>query len=194
MAMPRAWGGPELDPLTQIRIIEARHGRCRDDDRRGASRAWWLPRERAFSVCQRLPPLRMGGAGMHCFWGRRAAPWQQWRPRKRQCFLPLSECEIRDTWYTTGLCGTGSHDVAVRDLFVTEEHTFSLQDPRLVKRCGPLYTFPFMFIAKGPGTATPGRREADGLSEVKPAPALNAQAFGLAAPTLMSPISSRTPG
>lgn len=67
MAMPRAWGGPELDPLTQIRIIEARHGRCRDDDRRGASRAWWLPRERAFSVCQRLPPLRMGGAGMHCF-------------------------------------------------------------------------------------------------------------------------------
>src|SRR5271156_5144457 len=23
MAMPRAWGGPELDPLTQIRVIEA---------------------------------------------------------------------------------------------------------------------------------------------------------------------------
>src|SRR6266511_1645493 len=24
MAMPRAWGGPELDPLTQFRVIEAR--------------------------------------------------------------------------------------------------------------------------------------------------------------------------
>jgi len=23
MAMPRVWGGPELDPLTQIRVIEA---------------------------------------------------------------------------------------------------------------------------------------------------------------------------
>jgi indole-3-acetate monooxygenase len=23
MVMPRAWGGPELDPLTQIRVIEA---------------------------------------------------------------------------------------------------------------------------------------------------------------------------
>src|ERR1700680_2307784 len=23
MAMPRAWGGPELDPLTQVRVIEA---------------------------------------------------------------------------------------------------------------------------------------------------------------------------
>ena len=23
MAMPRAWGGPELDPLTQFRVIEA---------------------------------------------------------------------------------------------------------------------------------------------------------------------------
>ena len=38
MAMPRAWGGPELDPLMQIRVIEAlangrRFGRVVRDDR-----------------------------------------------------------------------------------------------------------------------------------------------------------------
>jgi len=58
-----------------------------------------------------------------------------------------------DTWYTTGLRGTGSNDLVVRNVFVPEEHTFSFQDPQLVKRSGPLYAFPFMFIAKGPGTA-----------------------------------------
>jgi hypothetical protein len=49
--------------------------------------------------------------------------------------------------------GTGSNDLVVRDVFVPEEHTFSFQDAQLVKRSGPLYAFPFMFIAKGPGTA-----------------------------------------
>jgi alkylation response protein AidB-like acyl-CoA dehydrogenase len=74
-------------------------------------------------------------------------------PETRQCFLRLSQCEILDTWYTTGLCGTGSNDLVVRDVFIPEEHSFSFQDPQLIKRPGPLYAFPFMFIAKGPGTA-----------------------------------------
>ena len=87
-------------------------------------------------------------------------------PETRQCFLRLSQCEILDTWYTTGLCGTGSHDIAVRDVFVPGEHTFSFQDPELVKRSGPLYAFPFMFIAKGPGTALGIARHAiDALTE-----------------------------
>jgi alkylation response protein AidB-like acyl-CoA dehydrogenase len=71
-----------------------------------------------------------------------------------------------DTWYTTGLRGTGSNDIVVRDLFVPEEHTFSFQDAQLVKRSGPLYAFPFMFIAKGPGTALGIARHAiDTLTE-----------------------------
>ncbi|MDH6580002.1 acyl-CoA dehydrogenase family protein [Kitasatospora sp. MAP5-34] len=32
--------------------------------------------------------------------------------------------EILDTWYTTGLAGSGSRDYQVTDLFVPEEHTF----------------------------------------------------------------------
>ena len=59
-------------------------------------------------------------------------------PETRQCLLRLSQCEILDTWHTTGLRGTGSNDVVVRDEFVEEEHSFSFQDPKLVRRSGPL--------------------------------------------------------
>jgi alkylation response protein AidB-like acyl-CoA dehydrogenase len=41
----------------------------------------------------------------------------------------------------------------VHDVFVAEEHGFSFQDPCLIKRPGPLYAFPFMFVAKGAAPA-----------------------------------------
>jgi hypothetical protein len=34
-------------------------------------------------------------------------------PETIQCFVRLSQCEILDTWHTTGLRGTGSNDVVV---------------------------------------------------------------------------------
>ncbi|MGW7280196.1 acyl-CoA dehydrogenase family protein [Streptomyces sp. NPDC054844] len=37
--------------------------------------------------------------------------------------------EISDTWYTTGLAGSGSRDYRVKELFVPEEHTFSFANP-----------------------------------------------------------------
>jgi alkylation response protein AidB-like acyl-CoA dehydrogenase len=74
-------------------------------------------------------------------------------PETRQCLLQLSQCEILDTWHTTGLRGTGSNDVVVHDEFVEEERSFSFQDPELIKRAGPLYAFPFMFVAKGSAPA-----------------------------------------
>jgi alkylation response protein AidB-like acyl-CoA dehydrogenase len=69
-------------------------------------------------------------------------------PETRQCLLRLSQCEILDTRYTTGLRGTGSKDILVKDVLVEADHTFSFQDKDLIKRSGPLYAFPFMFIAK----------------------------------------------
>jgi alkylation response protein AidB-like acyl-CoA dehydrogenase len=69
-------------------------------------------------------------------------------PETRQCIVRLSECEILDTWHTTGLRGTGSNDLLVKDAFVPRERTFSFQDQDLIKRFGPLYAFPFMFAAK----------------------------------------------
>jgi indole-3-acetate monooxygenase len=74
-------------------------------------------------------------------------------PETRQCVVPASQCRILDTWRTTGLCGTGSNDILVEDLIVPDEHTFSFQDPHIVKRNGPLYALPLMFIAKGPAPA-----------------------------------------
>jgi indole-3-acetate monooxygenase len=37
--------------------------------------------------------------------------------------------EIIDTWFATGLSGSGSHDYRADDVFVPEEHTFSFASP-----------------------------------------------------------------
>ncbi|MEU6737189.1 acyl-CoA dehydrogenase family protein [Streptomyces physcomitrii] len=41
------------------------------------------------------------------------------------------EFEVLDTWHTTGLAGSGSNDYRAQDLFVPEEHSFSLGAPRV---------------------------------------------------------------
>jgi alkylation response protein AidB-like acyl-CoA dehydrogenase len=39
-------------------------------------------------------------------------------PALVRVFLPMEACEIIDTWHVLGMRGTGSHDVAVTDVFV----------------------------------------------------------------------------
>lgn len=192
MAMPRAWGGPELDPMTQFRVIEALAiedgsvGWCAMIGCDAGYISAFLDQDAARAMFSDLGSA-MGAAATptgtatavpggyrvsgrfpfvsgchHCEWlwlgchvvedgAPRVNP--SGVPETRQCLLRLEECEILDTWYTTGLRGTGSNDVAVHDRFVPAEHSFSFQDPALVKRPGPLYAFPFMFAAKGPATA-----------------------------------------
>ena len=48
------------------------------------------------------------------------------RPDVRTFCLPIGACEILDTWHTTGLRGTGSHDWQVTDVFVPEAQSFPL--------------------------------------------------------------------
>lgn len=70
-------------------------------------------------------------------------------PEWRVVMAPASSWQILDTWHTTGLAGSGSHDYTTADLFVPAEHTFSLFDaPR---RREPLYAFNGMFFANAPG-------------------------------------------
>ena len=42
----------------------------------------------------------------------------------RTCLMPAEHWEIRDTWRTLGLKGTGSHHVALTDGFVPDGNFF----------------------------------------------------------------------
>src|SRR5262245_23856003 len=83
----------------------------------------------------------------------------------RMMLLPTTEVEIIDTWTVSGLCGTGSHDIAVADRFVPASRSVSLVADR--PRCeGTLYRFPvFGLLALGIAAVALGiaRRAVDEL-------------------------------
>jgi alkylation response protein AidB-like acyl-CoA dehydrogenase len=62
---------------------------------------------------------------------------------QRFAMFPASSVEIIDTWHVSGLRGTGSHDIAVHDLFVPAEHTYSVLSGR-PQHSGPLYRLSMM--------------------------------------------------
>jgi indole-3-acetate monooxygenase len=89
-------------------------------------------------------------------------------PVLRVAALPTSELEVLDTWHTSGLRGTGSHDAVADELFVPDHHVLSLLDaaPRID---APLYRFPiFGFFALSIAAAALGnaRGAIDDLSEL----------------------------
>lgn len=55
--------------------------------------------------------------------------------------MPVSEGEIHDTWYVSGLCGTGSNDFSATDVFIPDDRTFILLAP-IGRRPEPLYQVP----------------------------------------------------
>jgi alkylation response protein AidB-like acyl-CoA dehydrogenase len=68
-------------------------------------------------------------------------------PVLRVVGIPTGELEILDTWRTSGLRGTGSHDAVADEVFVPMRRTLSLLDERLTVD-EPLYRFPiFGFFA-----------------------------------------------
>jgi indole-3-acetate monooxygenase len=205
MSMPRAWGGPELDPLTQFRVLETlamadgsvgwcamincdggyitaflddQVGRSMYPDLQLGTAAAASPTGQAtlapggYRVSGRFP---FASGCQHCEWvwvgclvQANGSPIvnRGGVPETRQCLLRLSECEIFDTWYTTGLRGTGSNDLLVKDVFVPAERTFSFQDQQIIKRSGALYAFPFMFASKsGPVALGIARNALDALIE-----------------------------
>jgi hypothetical protein len=50
-------------------------------------------------------------------------------PENRFMLLPFEACKIIDTWNVGGLRGTGSHDVAVSDVFVPISYGSGFTDP-----------------------------------------------------------------
>lgn len=187
MPMPHAWGGPEIDPLTQLRIIETlaeadgSAGWCAmigcDGGYFTAFLDQGIAREMypdirvatgsALTLTGRAVRVQGGGYRVtgrwpfssgcqHSAWlvggcivyeGDKQCVTADGVPESRQCFLRSSECQILDTWHTTGLRGSGSHDFTAADVFVPQERTFSYQTPA-VRRSGPLYALPLAILWK----------------------------------------------
>jgi indole-3-acetate monooxygenase len=76
-------------------------------------------------------------------------------PETRFMLLPAGDCEIIDTWTVGGLRGTGSHDVAVRDVFVSSAYGSGFTDPYLLPE--PRYRIPpFSRVVPGLGAMALG--------------------------------------
>jgi alkylation response protein AidB-like acyl-CoA dehydrogenase len=78
-----------------------------------------------------------------------ARPFKHGPLASRLMIFPAAEARVHDTWKVVGLCGTGSHDIEVRELFVPRERSVSLvADPP--REAGALYHFPvFGLLAAG---------------------------------------------
>lgn len=89
-------------------------------------------------------PFASGCHNAHWFWGQcvvQDASGPGGGPVLREALIPSGEFEILDTWQVAGLRGSGSHDVAVRDLFVPEAHmTAAMATPAQV--ASPLFRLP----------------------------------------------------
>jgi 3-hydroxy-9,10-secoandrosta-1,3,5(10)-triene-9,17-dione monooxygenase len=73
-------------------------------------------------------------------------------PEYRLFLVPRTDYEIIDTWHSSGLCGTGSKDVAVAGAFVAEDMSVAVNDlkngttPGSALNPGPLYRLPLFAL------------------------------------------------
>jgi alkylation response protein AidB-like acyl-CoA dehydrogenase len=94
--------------------------------------------------------------------------------------IPLRDCKTEDTWYTSGLAGTGSNDFLAESLFVPDHRVIAVSALRGGDTPGsainpspfyrlPLWTFfPFALIGAGLGAAKGALEQiADGLANRK---------------------------
>jgi alkylation response protein AidB-like acyl-CoA dehydrogenase len=103
----------------------------------------------------------------HLFGGSLVEDPEGTSPTPRVLGLPVAELEICDTWHTSGLRGTGSHDAVATDVFVPEHRSLWLLDPPTAE--GALYRFPILaFFALSIAAAALGnaRGAIDDLAEL----------------------------
>ena len=188
MGAPRACGGGELDPMSQVRVVE-------ELSRLNGSVGWlsmigsaasFLAAFLAPRVAQRLfgdtysvaagqlrPPQRVdvveSGYRVSGTWRFASgcqhatvlvcgsAVYENGQPRRlangqpetRVMLVPVSAATISDTWHTTGMRGTGSHDFTIEDALVPFDESPNMTEP---PQCpGPLYAFPPLFLVSHAG-------------------------------------------
>ena len=106
-----------------------------------------VPTGDAFRVSGRWP---FASGSQHCTWLMGGAVVRDdGPPRARMMLFPAADVRIVDTWYVSGLRGTGSHDMTVDDVLVPAVRSVSLTDDR-PRVPGALYAFPaFGLLALG---------------------------------------------
>jgi alkylation response protein AidB-like acyl-CoA dehydrogenase len=86
--------------------------------------------------------------------------------------MPVSEVAIHDTWYVSGLCGTGSCDFSANDVFVPEQRIFALLDPsghrpEPLFQMPPLSLFVFELVSVSLGIARSALDELTAIAQTK---------------------------
>jgi alkylation response protein AidB-like acyl-CoA dehydrogenase len=189
LAMPRAWGGPEVDIVTQTAVLEelaAADGSASWCALVGSEGGYFAavlgegPGRELFADLDTAlagvaaPTGRLhradGGYRLEGTWRfasgcthadlvyvgavvhEAGAPVTDGgAPVVRYAVVPAAEVEVLETWHTTGLAGTGSHDIRVAGTHVPAERTLRLGDLRRRPRPGTLYSWPGLLGAKVPG-------------------------------------------
>ncbi len=154
LGLPEQYGGAEVDPMTFVEIVAelGRHDAAaawcsmiasttapmaahlpeaddrRDLRRRSAHGHWRRARVERRRGAGRgglsgHRPLAMGSGTQHCAW---ICGGTIVGDDLRLVFFPAADVEILDTWYSSGLRGTGSTDFVVADVLVPEGRTVVL--------------------------------------------------------------------
>jgi indole-3-acetate monooxygenase len=91
-------------------------------------------------------------------------------PDARFAYFPRDAAEILDTWHSTGLRGTGSHDIEVRALRIPDEHTAApmLDPPAHEGALWRLGFFPLLSVLMSGFPLGVGRRALDELAALAP--------------------------
>jgi len=177
MCVPAEYGGPEADPVTMVRALEAvaiadgAAGWCTMIASTTSSMSLFLEPDAARAIYGD-PKVITGGAyapngtATRVDGGWRVSGRWQWGSGSQHCawltggsvtddggfhlmFLDAGDVTIHDTWWSSGLRGTGSNDFSVEAAFVPEGRSVQ---PLLGRRHveSPLAAFPnFSLLASG---------------------------------------------